>query len=61
VRERGISAEQIVLLARWLDTEPEVPSQKWFKRFEGFVVCGEEELIKAFLLPSQVPESQEVK
>jgi ribosomal protein S18 acetylase RimI-like enzyme len=36
IRERNISAEQIVLLARWLDTEPVVPEGKWFKRFAGF-------------------------
>jgi hypothetical protein len=28
MRERNISYEQIVLLARWLDTEPEVPEGK---------------------------------
>jgi len=51
IRERNISAEQIVLLARWLDTEPMVPEGKWFKRFAGFILCGEGELIKTFFLP----------
>jgi hypothetical protein len=31
MRQRNISHEQIILLARWLDTEPEVPDGKWFK------------------------------
>lgn len=60
MRQRGISYEQITLLARWLDTEPDVPSAKWFKRFAGFVVCGEAELVRTFLLPGQVPEGQEL-
>jgi len=33
VRERKISPEQVILLARWLDAEPEVPEGKWFKSF----------------------------
>ena len=60
IRERNISAEQIVLLARWLDTEPNVPEDKWFKRFDGFIVCGEGGLIKTFLLPSQAPDGLEI-
>ena len=35
LRQRNISHEQIILLARWLDTEPEVPGGKWFKKFPG--------------------------
>ena len=60
IRERRISAEQIVLLARWLDTEPVVPEGKWFKRFAGFILCGEGELIKTFLLPGQAPDRLEI-
>lgn len=41
VREREISHEQIVLLAQWLDTHPEVPAGRWFKRFPGMCICGE--------------------
>jgi hypothetical protein len=60
MRQRNISSEQIILLARWLDTEPDVPEDKWFRKFPGFVVCGEGELIKTFLLPGQVPDGREV-
>ncbi|HWD94211.1 MAG TPA: hypothetical protein VG938_17910 [Verrucomicrobiae bacterium] len=61
IRQRNISHEQLTLLARWLDGEPEVPARKWFKKFPGFAVCGEGELIKTFLLPGQAPDGQEVK
>jgi hypothetical protein len=60
MRQRNISPEQIILLARWLDTEPDVPEGKWFKKFSGFAVCGEGELIKTFLVAGQVPDGNEV-
>jgi hypothetical protein len=61
MRQRGISHEQMTLLARWLDTEPDVAEQKWFKRFPGVTVCGEGELIKTFLSPGQAPDGREVE
>jgi len=61
MRQRGISSHQITELARWMDTEPEVPSQKWFKKFAGFTVCGEGDLVKTFLTAGQAPEGQEIK
>jgi hypothetical protein len=60
VRQRNISYEQIILLARWLDAEPEVPASRRCKRFHGFTVCGEGELILTFLLAGQVPEGHEL-
>ena len=60
MRQRNISAEQIILLARWLDTGPDVPEAKWFKRFAGFTVCGEGVLVKTFLLPGQAPDGKEI-
>lgn len=61
IRERKISHEQIVQLARWLDCEPEVPEGRWFRRFDGFILCGEGELIKTFLVPGQVPDGLEIR
>ena len=58
IQERKIPAEQLTLFARWLDTEPEVPEGPWYKRFSGMIVCGEGELVKAFLLPGQHPEGK---
>ena len=60
-RQRNISSEQITLLARWLDTEPDVPESKWFRKFPGFTVCGEGEFIKTFLLPGQAADGREIK
>ncbi len=55
VQSRNVSPDQLGALARWLDTQPEVPIGKWFKRFTGFTVCGEGMLIKTFLQAGQVP------
>jgi hypothetical protein len=35
MRQRQISHDQLISLALWLDTEPDVPEGKWFKRFSG--------------------------
>jgi hypothetical protein len=60
IRERHISADQLGLLAAWLDTRPEVPTGEWFKRFPGMTVCGEADLVKTFLTSTQVPFGSEV-
>jgi len=60
IKSREISAEQLGLLADWLDTTPEVPPGRWFKRFSGVIVCGEGELILTFLRPGQLPGGQEL-
>ena len=59
-RQRSIPDDQIILLAQWLDTDPEVPEGKWFKKFSGLIVCGEGELIKTFLQPGQVATGKEI-
>jgi len=60
VKSRNISADQLGLFADWLDTQPEVPEGKWFKRFPDMTVCGEGELIKTFLQPGQVATGKEI-
>jgi hypothetical protein len=58
--EREISRTQLVLLALWVEGNPEVPVGRWFKRFPGLTVCGEGELVKTFLRIGQVAEGKEV-
>ncbi|MSU57041.1 MAG: hypothetical protein EXS35_02480 [Pedosphaera sp.] len=60
VESRKLSIEQLVRLADWLKTHPEVPGGKWFKRFPEVTVCGEGELIKTFLVVGQVPVGEEI-
>jgi len=61
IEQRKIPASRLVLLARWLDTEPEVPEGEWFKRFSGMTVWGEGEFVKTFLLPGQRPKGERVE
>lgn len=61
IQSRRISADQLTLLARWLDTEPEVPEGEWYKRFSRMTVCGHGELIKTFLLPGEHPNGKLVR
>lgn len=60
IRQRQIDARQLELLARWLDTEPEVPEGLWYKRFSGMTVCGEGDLVKTFLNAGQKPKGTAV-
>lgn len=60
VQERNIDANAIKSLATWLDTSPEVPTGRWYKRFPTMTVCGEGVLIKTFLIPSQTPVGEEL-
>lgn len=60
IRSREISVDQLGALANWLDTEPEVQNEKWFKRFSAMTVCGEGELVKTFLTTAQAPVGQEI-
>ena len=60
IKRREISSDHLGPLADWLDTEPEVPDGKWFKRFSGMTVCGEGELVKTFLTSGQAPMGTEI-
>jgi hypothetical protein len=61
VQDRKVPAEDLERLAAWLDTEPEVPDGRWYKRFPGVTVCGEGEWVKTFLEPGQLPEGKAVR
>jgi hypothetical protein len=60
VHSRKVSATQLELLAKWLDSEPEVPQGQWYKKYSGMTVYGDGELIKTFLLPTQAPKGQRI-
>lgn len=61
IAKRNIAVDQLGLLAEWLDTQPEVPEGKWYKRFPGMTACGEGELVKTFLTSGQAAEGEEVR
>ncbi len=61
IQERAISADQLGLLAAWLDRNPDVPAGQWIKRFPGMTVCEEGEWVKTFLTVAQTPVGDEVR
>ena len=61
ISERQISANQLEEFANWLDTEPGVPEGRSFKRFPEMIVCGERDLVKTFLIESQIPTGIEIE
>jgi hypothetical protein len=61
-RFRGgrISIQDFIELKHWLESDPEVPTGKWYKRFNKFILAGEGELPKTFLTAGMVPSGEEV-
>ena len=60
IQERGITPEDLWLMAAWMDKEPIVPTGTWFKRFDTFTLCGEGELVKTVLTTKQTAIGEEV-
>jgi hypothetical protein len=56
-----VPIEDLQNLAKWLDTDPTVPSGRWFKRFAKIIVCGEGELVKTILEDSHSAIGSEVE
>jgi hypothetical protein len=54
MRERAISIADLNRLRLWIETQPEVPEEDWFKDFGSFKICGRGALAKTFLLRRQV-------
>ena len=59
-REGRISVADFETLQEWLNSNPEVPSGKWYKTFPKFTLAGEGEVPKTFLTPGMVPHGTEV-
>jgi len=60
IHERHIDADALKSLAAWLDTNPEVPEDDWYKRFPAMIVCGKGSLVRTFLTPTQSPIGKEL-
>ena len=60
VRLRQVSADDLIALRDWLDSNPEVPVGDWYKTFENFSICGKGELIKTLLSKQQSPIGEDL-
>jgi len=53
MHERSISLSDLNQLRLWMESEPEVPENDWFKDFGTFKICGRGARPKTFLLRGQ--------
>ncbi len=60
VRDRALSLARMHRSSEWVNGSPEVPPDRWFKKFSGMTVCGGGSLVKTFLLPYQAATGKEV-
>ncbi len=60
-KQRQINYAHVEDLYRWLGSDPVVPEGKWYKRFPNFILCGEGEFVKTFLLPGHLPTGEEIQ
>jgi hypothetical protein len=56
-----IAATDFLELKHWLESDPDVPQGKWFKRFESGTLAGQGEMPSTFLTPGMVVEGEEVQ
>jgi hypothetical protein len=59
-REGRISSSDFLELKHWLESDPDVPDGKWFKRFETGFLAGNGEEPSTFLAPGRAVEGDEV-
>ena len=60
-REGRISNSDFLELKHWLESDPEVPRGKWYKRFKSGVLAGNGERVSTFLSPGMAVEGDEVQ
>ena len=53
MRERSITLTDLNQLRLWVESNPEVPEEDWYKDFGSFKLCGEGRYPKTFLLQGQ--------
>ena len=57
---REITLANLHEMQKWIETDPTVPVDDWYKRFGTFSICGNGPLVKTFLTADQAPIGTEV-
>ena len=60
-RRGRISTGDFTALKHWLESDPDVPSGLWYKRFPKFTLAGDGEMPKTFLTPGMAPKGEEIE
>lgn len=58
MRDRAISIADLNQLRLWIESQPEVPEEEWYKDFGSFKICGEGRFPKTFLMKGQAAKGQ---
>jgi len=59
-REGRLAVSDFDELHDWIQSDPEVPVGKWYKRFKNFTLAGKGELPSTFLTCGMAVDGQEV-
>ncbi len=59
--EGRIEGTDFLELKHWLESDPDVPSRKWYKRFKTGSHAGYGEMPLTFLAPGMSAEGEEVE
>ncbi len=60
MRDRSITLDDLNQLRIWLESNPTVPENDWYKDFGSFKLCGRGSFPKTFLLREQVAKGEAV-
>lgn len=59
-REGRIRDSDLLELKHWMESDPNVPNGKWYKRFKSGTLAGKGELPLTFLAPGMAVDGEEV-
>jgi hypothetical protein len=60
MRDRSISLADLNQLRLWIDSNPDVPEEDWYKDFGSFKLCGKGRYPKTFLVGDQLARGTKV-
>jgi hypothetical protein len=60
-REGRIASTDFLELKHWLESDPDVPVGKWYKRFRSGILAGTGDRLSTFLAPGMAVEGEEVQ
>jgi len=61
VDERRIPLADLHRLQSWVKAEPQAPDGDWYKDFGSFILCGNGEFPKTFLIKGMRPWAKEIE
>lgn len=60
-REGRIQDSDLLELKHWMESDPDVPNGRWYKRFKSGTLAGRGEMPLTFLAPRMAVEGEEVE